>query len=510
MVIRSWVTRGRAAVLAATLLVAPGLTLAQGLAAFDVGASSGYPASSPGNMSQLGTFAASHGVSDPLGLSSPTASNLYAKDPATGLPMAPKDTGVMGKEAAPELIKAAQLPCIMSDARFVFETTGADKVKSKIYEVACREGAGYIIVAPQRAGAVPFSIDCMATTEPLHGRPNPLACTLAGNADPAKGLSGVMARAGRACAVERGRYVGSTGDQNVYEVACRESGGYILAAATAPGGAARAVPCLAFGANSALKCILLTPEEQGRPVAGLIAASGKPCTMTNNRYLGSNAAHHDYFEVACSSGKGYVLEVDSAGKLAAATDCLQAMDIGGGCTLSDTRQAEINPDGPYSDMARQTYGELAKAAGFDCAVSKYADFPPRPNGAEVVELACSNRPDGGVALFPATGRPEVWDCLRAQAEGYFCTFSSESNVYGELTSQLKTRGASCVVNDARAYGRTSEGADLIEVSCADGGPGWVLEYPRHASEPTGTLQNCAQAAASTGGGCQLAANKAHG
>jgi hypothetical protein len=67
-----------------------------------------------------------------------------------------------------------------------------------------------------------------------------------------------------------------------------------------------------------------------------------------------------------------------------------------------------------------------------------------------------------------------------------------------------------VVNDARAYGRTSEGADLIEVSCADGGPGWVLEYPAHVAEPAGALRNCVQAAASGSGGCQLAANKAHG
>jgi hypothetical protein len=205
-----------------------------------------------------------------------------------------------------------------------------------------------------------------------------------------------------------------------------------------------------------------------------------------------------------------MLEVDPAGRLAAATDCLRAVDIAGGCTLTDTRQAEIAPDGPYSDLAKETYGDLAKTAGFDCAVSKYADFPPKANGAEVVELACSNRPDGGVGLFPSTGRPEVWDCLRSRAEGYTCTFSSESGAYGKLTTQLKAKGTSCVVNDARPYGRTSEGADLIEVSCADGGPGWVLEYPPHVAEPIGGLLNCTQAAASGGEGCQLAANKARG
>jgi hypothetical protein len=500
--ITRWASWGAATVLAVTLLAAPRVAPAQGLGALDNGESQGMKLVGGGigsNASRLGSAAAGGGVGNPLGFDSPPTSNLSLQDNAK-----------IGKAAAPELIKATQLPCTLTDARFMFAATGGDKEKAKIYEVACQEGLGYVIIAPERAGAGPIIIDCMATTLPVRGKPNPMTCKLAGNADPAKTLGSVMARSGRPCAVEKGRYLGSTEDQNIYEVACHEGGGYILKAAKAPGGATTATPCLAYGANSTLKCLLLTPEQQLGAVTSLIAASGKPCTMTNKRYLGSSAAQHDYVEVACSGGKGYMLEVDPAGKLAAATDCLQAADIAGGCALSDTRQAQIAPNGPYSDLAKETYSDLAKTAGFDCAVSKYADFPPKANGAEVVELGCSNRADGGVALFPTTGRPEVWDCLRSRAEGYTCSFSSESNVFGKLTNHLKAKGANCVVNDARPYGRTSEGADLIEVSCADGGPGWVLEYPPHVAEPIGALQNCVQAAASAGGGCQLAANKAHG
>ena len=452
-----------------------------------------------------GGKAAGGGVANPLGFDSPPVSNLSLKN-ALSL----EERAAIGMADAPGLIKASQIPCVLSDARFMFSAIGADTGKAKVYEVACQEGLGYVIVAPEKPGAVPAILDCVAMMRPVDGKPNPMACKLAGNADPAKGLGALMARSGRTCAVEKGRYLGSTGDRNIYEVACHEGGGYILKAAKAAGGTTTANTCLAYGANSNLRCILLTPEQQWGAVTSLIAASGKPCTMTNKRYLGSNAAQHDYVEVACSSGKGYMLEVDPAGKLAAATDCLQAADIAGGCALTDARQAQIAPNGPYSDLAKATYTDLAKTAGFDCAVSKYADFPPKPNGAEVVELACSNRPDSGVALFPGTGRPQVWDCLRAQVEGYACSFSSESDVYGKLTTRLKAKGANCVVNDARPYGRTSEGADLIEVACADGGPGWVLEYPPHVADPIGALRNCVQAAASGGSGCQLAANKAHG
>ena len=494
--ITRWASRGAAAFLAVSLLVAPRLALAQGLASFDLDEAQG---------DHMNSVAAGDGVGNPLGFDVPPVSNLSLKNS-----LSMKERATIGMADAPGLIKAAQIPCALSDARFMFSAIGADRRKAKVYEVACREGLGYVIVAPEEPGAVPVILDCMAMMQPVGGRPNPMACKLAGNADPAKGLGALMARSGRSCSVEKGRYLGSTEDLNVYEVACHEGGGYILKAAKAPGGTTTARTCLAYGANSPLKCILLTPEQQWGVVASLITTSGKSCTMTDKRYLGSTAAHHDYFEVACSGGKGYMLEVDPAGKLAAATDCLRASDIGGGCILSDTRQAEIAPNGPYSDLAKGTYSDLAKAAGFDCAVSKYADFPPKPNGAEVVELACSNRPDGGVGLFPGAGRPVVWDCLRSRVEGYTCSFSSESDVYGKLTNRLKAKGTSCVVNDARPYGRTSEGADLIEVSCADGGPGWVLEYPPHVAEPSGALRNCAQAAASAGGACRLAANKAHG
>ena len=156
------------------------------------------------------------------------------------------DSAKIGMAAAPALIQAAQLPCTLSEARYMFEATGADKGKAKVYEVACHEGLGYVIVAPQKAGAAPVIFDCMATTQPVDGKPNPMACKLVGNADPAKGLNILMARSGRTCAVEKGRYLGSTEDRNVYEVACHEGGGYILQAAKAPGDPTTANTCLAY------------------------------------------------------------------------------------------------------------------------------------------------------------------------------------------------------------------------------------------------------------------------
>jgi hypothetical protein len=407
-----------------------------------------------------------------------------------------------GMSAAPALIQAGHIPCTLTDARLMGKGAGPDKVMTTYYEVACKEGLGYVLAAKDKTPA-PAAYDCVVMSTPgPDGKPNPSACKLPGNANPAAGLTAVVARTGRTCTVDKARYIGSSPDQSFYEVACHEGAGYILQWPKAADATPVASMCLAFGASSNVKCELIPPAEQMVVVDQLVAASGKACTIKDRRYIGSTPDHSDYFEVACADGKGFMIEADGVGKLKQAVDCAKAANIGGGCTLSDTREAQTEQNAIYSD--------LAKKAGFDCAVAKYADFPAKADNTEVVELACSNRADGGIGMFPpAGGKPVVFDCLRAQAEGYRCSFSQESAIYPKLTAQLKAKGKpSCIVNGARAYGRTTAGADLIEVACNDGGPGWVLEYAAGSNDPTDLL-NCAQAAGTGGGGCQLPTNKTH-
>jgi hypothetical protein len=291
--------------------------------------------------------------------------------------------------------------------------------------------------------------------------------------------------------------MGSNATMTQYEIACADGADYIVQDQNAPGAKPALVPCIQLPAAEAADCKFGDPAQQYQK---LVAASGKPCTLKGQRYIGS-ADNVDYYEIACTDGKGYVLEADSSGAVKDAIDCIKAAGIGGGCTLTDSRQAETAQDAIYTD--------LAKKAGFDCAVSKYADFATPDNTVEVVELACSNRPDGGIGFFPNKGAPVVKDCLRAETEGYRCSFSPIDPLFAKLTGQLKARGkGSCVVNGARPYGRTGNGDELVEVACSDGGPGWVLEYGANSAVPTDLL-NCAQASQIGGGGCQLPTNKGH-
>jgi len=409
------------------------------------------------------------------------------------------DQHAKGKKEAPALVTASKAPCTMTDAYFIGGGTGTDKVHANYYEVSCKEGLGYILVAKDKV-PVPEAVDCVKlSTKTADGKPNPLACRLAGNRHPALGLQPVVTQAGHICTVSNGRYVGSTTDVDIYEVACGEGGGYILETSRNGSVGPKTTNCVIYASGGGIKCSLETEAAQMIYVDKLVAASGKPCAIKARRYVGSTPDGADFYEVACNDGAGFMVKSAANGGFADQVDCLKAAGIGDGCKLTDTRQALTQQSHLYSS--------LSKKSGFDCDVSKYADFPTTNSNTEIVELACNNRPDGGVGFFPATGSGRVLDCLRSEAEGYKCSYTPTSALYPKLTAQLRAKksSSSCVVNNAVAFAEaTSKGGvgkdDLVEVGCSDGGPGYVLDYLYGQTEPA-ELLNCAQVASM--GGCKL-------
>lgn len=410
----------------------------------------------------------------------------------------PADARKAGMAATPALVQAAHLPCTVTDA-WEFGTHSDPKGKQTFYEVACQDALGYVLVATAN-NPVPQFEDCIRADEPgPDGKPSNIACRLPGNANPAVGMQSILA--GRSCTPAQARYMGSSDTMDAYEVSCQAGTDYVVQLSH-QNAAPTVKLCAAMGANNPAHCTLTTQAQQDAQIDSLASAAPKPCQVKGRRYVGSlTDGSADFYEIACADNTGYILQVDNSGKVTQAIDCVQASGLGGGCTLTDTRQAQTEQNAVYSDLARK--------AGFDCTVSKYADFPARADGAEVVELACSNRPEGGVGFFPPHGAPVVLDCLRTGAEGYECTFTDIQPLFSKLSDQLKAKGkGSCVVSGARPYGMNASGGDLVEVACSDGGPGWVMEYAAGSAAPT-ELLNCTQAAAMGGGGCQLPTNKSH-
>ncbi|HEX6860643.1 MAG TPA: hypothetical protein VF138_10650 [Caulobacteraceae bacterium] len=415
------------------------------------------------------------------------------KDPAEALFLAKQRE--RGLAEAPPLVASAGIKCTVADARLIGEDK---KTKQAFYEVACNEGLGYV-VSSSLNGAPPSAFTCLQAAVPnADGTPNSVQCTLPGNADAAAGLKPFIQKAGKNCNTDKVRYIGQGQKNTYFEIACKGGAGYVMVTSWPPDPAAdvQMNTCLVYDESNTLFCQLTTRAAQLAPVDALVAKAGKSCTIKDRRYvLTSSKDASNYYEVACDNDTGYIVQESATGQLMRILDCASADFIGGGCTMTDSRAAKTEQSALYS--------RLAKQAGFPCAVTKYATLPVT-GAREVIELACSDRPDGGIGIFTASSGT-VYDCVRAELEGYRCSFTKKDLVYPKMSADLDKLGkGSCQVSEARAVGKTTD-EGFVEVACADGLPGWVIGYPNNSSQPKEVL-SCLQAA-NIGGGCKLPTNR---
>jgi hypothetical protein len=399
-----------------------------------------------------------------------------------------------GMAEAPPLVQAAGLPCQVSDARFVGKV-GEDKKKGtpaqSYYEVACASGGmGYILQAA--AGGTPTAFTCIeANTPPEAGKPASLPCMLPGNSDPKAALAPMLAKAGVQCVPEQARGIGQSKANTYVEVACQGGEGYVMIA-SAPFDVSKtpqAQNCLNFdeGAGN-IKCALTDRTARLAVVDRFAAAANNGCTVKDRRFVGASTDGSNFFEASCQDGKGYIYKV-SKGQLAQTYECAKAQGILGGCELTNAVEAATQ----QADL----YTRLAKAAGSNCSVSKYAVFPAKGSD-EVVELVCSDGASA-VGVFPATGKGQVLDCGHALVAGYKCSLGKAD--YSALTADLrKFDQKTCVVSNARPAAKTQKGTILVEVACADGYKGYMIEY-----NPTPVTAVGATGCAFTGG-CKLPGN----
>jgi hypothetical protein len=400
-----------------------------------------------------------------------------------------------GMKAAPAVAQAANLACTVTDARLI----GNDKKSgTDYYEVACQQGLGFALVA--KKDATPQGYSCLETGQPgADGKPSALACILPANADPKSGLAPYVKKSGVACDIENARAIGAGAKNAYFEVACKGGTGYILQTSSPINLDQEVVAnsCLLYEDGGNVSCKLTDKATQLAVVDPLAAASGKNCAIKDKRYVLSTKTDN-YFEVACQDGKGYMLQqAATTGAFVKAIDCAQASFVGGGCTLTDSVAAQTEQAGLYT--------KLATKAGFDCKVEKYGMLPSDDPKKEIVELKCSNRPDGGIGVFTATSN-QVFDCVASEINGYRCSFTKPDAVNPRLTANLKALGkGSCTVSQSRIIGRTDTDG-YVEVACSDGLPGWVISYPIGTGSTTPKeVLSCLQAKG-VGGGCKLPTN----
>lgn len=450
---------------------------------------------------RLGLAVLGAALAGALALSAVAAS---AAEPDKGPPIKPEARDA-GRKAAPALVQAAGIPCQVSDARLIgVAPDPKTKKDTKYYEVACQGGLGYDLV-DAGAGAPPSWEACADIAKTgADGKPNPLYCILPGNADAGPAFAGYVAKTKVACDVSGYRGIGHAPDATYFELACKNGRGYVLKTSAPPDTSktVQMIPCIAYPEGAQLSCKLTNAASQLSGVDALAAQSGKNCQVKDKRYLVTSEAMDNYYEVACTDGKGYVLREDATGKLAEVIGCDVAGGIAGGCTLTNSREAETAQAGLYSTLAHK--------AGFACDVSKYSPFNVAMPGHEVVELACGNRPDGAVAIFPAKEgeAAQIYDCAHSELVGFRCSFTKADAAFPHLTDDLRKLGkTSCAVNGERMVGETADKTGYIEVTCADGNPGYMVSYATANMAPKEAIA-CTMAK-DVVGGCSMPGNVKH-
>jgi hypothetical protein len=408
-----------------------------------------------------------------------------------------------GMAEAPALIQQTGNTCTVADANYMGASKAKDdkgkEVTTNVYEVACSEGMGYLVLAKE--GAAPDAYNClkMATNAAKSG--GKLVCALPGNADLNKPMQDLVTKAGEKCTVNKSRWIGTVSESKVdqYEVACSEGGAYIVVAPQ-PGSTKSLVAesCL-IASRAGVACEYQPKETIVAQIKAMAAPANRTaCEVNDATYVGESTANkHVFYELGCTDGKsGYILETDAAGKYVNTIDCARASAFAGGCKLTTVAAA-----GETSDTA--TYAKLAKDIGYDCAVTSYRSLGMESTtNREIVELACSNHPGGAVAFLPtAKGQSgEYINCARAEARGLKCSVNTPESSYAAITAQLKANGKDCPVNGMRGMGFTAANEDFVEVTCSTGG-GLVIKYAPGPDKISDVLA-CVQAKG-VGGGCKL-------
>lgn len=255
-----------------------------------------------------------------------------------GLPVVP----AMAQESAPRtrpdfavdadgqrLVAEAGLACNIREV----DLRGYDARGDGLYEIACREGAGYLILDARPAVVHPCLMLQGIRLDRRPGRmrqANPPQCQLAGNTDPVPELMARARDAGIDCDIDAVAVLGLDTDRHpLIEVGCRDRAGAWL-----QGADSRTVTsCLIVEAQGGA-CGLTDAAERAREarlwLAGTEAAD---CDVTEAVFRG-RTPEAEVYEVLCAAGEGLTFGRTDNGRLSDVRTCGASAAVGRPCALT--------------------------------------------------------------------------------------------------------------------------------------------------------------------------------
>jgi hypothetical protein len=211
---------------------------------------------------------------------------------------------------------------------------GVTNDRNDLFEVACKNGPGYIFTSPGKTEP----LNCLilaAQAERMKAdgnEPPPNAtCGLKGNQNTTAIFAGYAREAGVPCQVDAGVVLGV----NAYEIGCTNADGYIIE--RKEGGAWTKAPCWRMAASNDAACRLSTAAESNSAWTEILAGTdASACTAEKARQVGVDSEGLLVYEVKCSGGAGFMTRVNETGKAVRVHACSDpaTASIAGGCMLT--------------------------------------------------------------------------------------------------------------------------------------------------------------------------------
>ncbi len=201
---------------------------------------------------------------------------------------------------------------------------GQREDETKLYEVACATGPGYILVAVEGA---PTAADCVLQSSLAWQlrQENPeadvgLQCALPGNQNRVQVISAYGQQAGVSCETDEAVAWNTT----VYEVGCAGADGYRLEKSETGWSA---MPCWRYALIASDTCKLSTAEENRMEWPKLVANTEiAACNIEDVAWMGDNPERGAFYELKCSTGEGVIVRFHE-GATQQVYSCVDAVQI---------------------------------------------------------------------------------------------------------------------------------------------------------------------------------------
>ncbi|WP_156376913.1 MULTISPECIES: hypothetical protein [unclassified Brevundimonas] len=218
-----------------------------------------------------------------------------------------------------------------------FRRVGTTPDAQSIYEAACGNGPGYVVIN----GVEPRATSCLVlaggAASALRRDPNATVgaqCTLPENQNGPQVIGAWAREAGVACRVDQAEWLGpNEAGFDVYEVGCDGTEGYWLEKAASGWSLAGCLQVSAEGQS----CRFTAPGEQHAWMRARLAGTpAEGCDVAEIRMIGVSALGRHYETRCRAPGQGFVVRIEREGQAADVTPCTEAED----CALTLAARSE--------------------------------------------------------------------------------------------------------------------------------------------------------------------------